>query len=52
MGKSPNKQPFLAAYKLRLASANSKTTPFRATPACVITKIIVYIMKEPILVAI
>ena len=30
MGKSPDEQPFLAAYKLRLASANSKTTPFNA----------------------
>ena len=29
MEKSPDEQPFLAAYKLRLASANSKTTPFR-----------------------
>ena len=28
MGKSPDEQPFLVAYKLRLASANSKTTPF------------------------
>ena len=28
MGKSPDEQPFLAAYKLRLASANSKTAPF------------------------
>ena len=28
MGKSPDEQPFLAAYKLRLASANSKTSPF------------------------
>ena len=26
---SPNEQPFLAAYKLRLASANSRTTPLR-----------------------
>ena len=29
MGKSPDEQPFLAAYKLRLASANSKTTPLK-----------------------
>ena len=29
MGKSPDEQPFLAAYKLRLAIANSKTTPLR-----------------------
>ena len=28
MGKSPDEQPFLAAYKLQLASANSRTTPF------------------------
>ena len=28
MGTSPNEQPFLAAYKLWLASANAKTTPF------------------------
>ena len=28
MGKSSDEQPFLAAYKLRLASANSKTTPY------------------------
>ena len=27
MGKSPDEQPFLADYKLRLACANSKTTP-------------------------
>ena len=26
MGKSPNEQPFLAAYQLRLASANSMAT--------------------------
>ena len=27
MGKSPDEQLFLAAYKLRLASANSMVTP-------------------------
>ena len=27
MGKNPVEQPFLAAYKLRLASANYRTTP-------------------------
>ena len=28
MGKSPDEQPSLAVYKLRLASANSMASPF------------------------
>ena len=32
MGKSPDKQPFLAVYNLRLASANSKASPYRTAP--------------------
>ena len=29
MEKSPNERPFLALFKLRLASANSMATPYR-----------------------
>ena len=31
MGKSPDEQPSLAVYKLRLASANSMATPLGVT---------------------
>ena len=45
MGKSPKEQPFLAAYKLRLASANSMATPFNKIMEKIISEMIISDMK-------